>query len=271
MAAFYPFALSVFAAFIPDLEKFENMRRPWRIAIIIGGLIYSLILWHQQSLNITAGRHDQLEIVTRAVSESNRHADQRISEVRGDIQQDSQRSDERINAVRDDLKKTLVGMSGLISDTKSDIGSAISKVNKPDPPEHARLKFSLWGDNIPVNSQLLSTSLKPDADGVFVVDFNFSNTSSVSAVKIDFWINICDDCVYAKEPSDFDRPSGLDERIRHRFLAGTINPGASYQKTTIQVKPPKSSGSFEIGFRYSCETCGEIGELQKAKIVALPN
>src|ERR1035441_5305615 len=62
LAAFWPFAISVFAAFIPDLEKIDKMRPIWRIGIVAAGLMYSLILWHQQSVALDSSRHDQEHI-----------------------------------------------------------------------------------------------------------------------------------------------------------------------------------------------------------------
>lgn len=275
LAAFYPFAVSVFIAFIPDLERTKGMRRAWRIGIIAGGLLYSLILWHQQSVNLTASRHDQQQIVATAVNNSNEHSDQhsdtQIAGVKRDLAGVSKHSDQQIDSIRTDLKGSMVAVTGLISKTTGDLNSAIAKVGKPDPPERARLRFSLRGDgNVDVaKSPLVAYALKPDTAGVFSVDFTFQNVSQATASKIDFWISICTDCIYSAEPSNFEKPSGMNEHMRHRFLPGILNPGVTIETTTILVKPIKPLPWFDIAFKYSCETCGSISDPQTARILAL--
>src|ERR1017187_479362 len=58
LAAFCPFGISVFVAFIPAMEKSKRMRPLWRLLIVGIGLCYSMILWHQQTVNLFSSRND---------------------------------------------------------------------------------------------------------------------------------------------------------------------------------------------------------------------
>jgi hypothetical protein len=70
--AWFPLAISVFAAFIPDLEKWGKQAMvTWRVAIVVLGLAWSWTLWHYQALTIEASRLDQ----TRLLESANRHTD----------------------------------------------------------------------------------------------------------------------------------------------------------------------------------------------------
>ena len=62
-------------------------------------------------------------------------------------------------------------------------------------------------------------------------------------------------CSFAKEPAGFEKVAGSDDRVRHRIVS-LLNPGVSFEKTTIVVKSAPTDGYFQIAFRYSCKTCG---------------
>jgi hypothetical protein len=123
VAAFFPFPASVFIAFLPDMERAEKMRPVWRGVIVVGGLAYSLVLWHQQSVNVAASRREQAEIVSSAVDRSNQHADKQIEGVRTGLKQGlkevSDHSDQQITTVKDQVREQL---SKLYSKTTSGLG-----------------------------------------------------------------------------------------------------------------------------------------------------
>jgi hypothetical protein len=155
--------------------------------------------------------------------------------------------------------------------TEAELNASIGKVGKADPPERAKLQFSLWPvPNTNVNP-LTVIPLTPDAEGVVSVDFSFTNTFAAAAEKIDFWIEVCEACVFVKEPPNFDKPPGTMETVRHRLLLGILNPGTTFEKTTILVKPKESLNQFQIAFRYSCETCGAMSPAQAVRILLLPS
>ncbi len=113
------------------------MRRAWRIGIIAGGLIYSLILWHQQSLTIAAGRKDQKEIVENAVDQSNRHSDQhsegQTAELRRELREATTHSDGEIKTLSKTLDSTTTTVLGAFSKTAEDLHNSIEQVRPVQP------------------------------------------------------------------------------------------------------------------------------------------
>jgi hypothetical protein len=262
--ALVPVALSILIAFVPDLRSAHVL---WRIAIVGVGLVWSVLLWKQQMLADKA----QSDAFAKAIADANRHTDQQIGKVANKVDESAKHSDEQIGSVKSDFHASMANATGLISKMSNDINSAIEKVGKPAPPELAQLKFSLFGDgkHLSVDSPLIVYPLKPDNDGVFTVGFIFTNTSGVTASQIDFWVYICDSCVFAKEPDGFDKPPGSDEHARHRIVQ-SINPGASFQKSTFLLKTSSAMPWFDMGFRYSCQTCGPMRkDIQTVRILVL--
>jgi hypothetical protein len=209
------------------------------------------------------------QIVTEAVHEASNHTDEQIGIVRTDLKDATQHSDQQINSIRNDFKGSMVAVTGLISKTANDLSSEISKVNKLEPPERPVLQFTLWGDGKSASLPLTVYPLKANKDGTFGVDFSFTNTSEALASKVDFWVQVCDGCTYSKETPGFDRPAGLEEHVRHRFLPGIVNPGTSFEKTTVFVKTVRSLPWFDVEFRYTCETCGKVSDNQVMRILVL--
>lgn len=269
IAAFYPLAISVLAAFIPDLEKLERMRPIWRIGIIAGGLAYSIVLWHQQTISIESARSDRREAIADAVRSANEHSDKQIKDIRDDIRGVVQHSDGQIESVRKDVKNTTQEVAELLSKTSAALDSSIGKVGKPDPPVLAQLVFSLFDA---YEGEILKTdAMRPDKDGLFNIEFVIFNSSKTTAVHlVDTWIDICDQCEFAKEPNGYFRPSGLGSQTRYRQF-GILNPQTSTDKHVIAVKlkVPTKAQRFQVGWRYSCELCAKESE-QLATITVLP-
>jgi hypothetical protein len=235
--ALIPVALSIVIAFVPDLRR---AHMAWRIAIVALGLLWSVLLWRQQVLtdkeqSETLGRvvSNTRELVKEDLKKAADHSDQQISSIRTDLHNGEKHSDQQIVAV-----------TGLISQTTNDLSKKISKVNKPDPPERPKLKFSLWGGD---GKPYVAYAIKPDKEGTFAADVYFTNVAQAAASKIDVWIYICDDCIFVKEPSGFDKPNGMEETERHRLIMH-LNPGTSFEKTTLHVKLKKPVPWFDIAF-----------------------
>jgi len=243
-AAWFPFAVSVFAAFIPDFEKAERMRPVWRIGIIVLGLVYSVILWDQQSVNISAARHDQEETIRK----SSDHADQKFNELQQHLDSETSKSTSQIKGVKD-------GLSDLMDKMQSNLGQRIGEVGKPEPPELAKVEFSLWVDKEADFPKLMG-SIDPELDGTFRVYWTAKNTSGVIAEDLELWILICRDCAYTKEPEGFDRPQGMDEFTRHKVW-GSLNPGIATPKMETSLSLNQPYELFQLGFKYSCKSCGK--------------
>lgn len=267
LAAWIPFVLSLLLAFVPEHKMSTTKKVLWRTAVITVGFGWSVVLWHQQVIADSQAKHDQREMVNSAVSESNEHSDSQIASVRGDLK--GVKDD--VGGVKTDLRATSDNLSRLVSKSESDITENISKVGKPDPPEKVRLLFTLWPDDTQTPMPLLQKLLAPDADGVFTIDFSYQNESSTAANNMDVWIQICDLCEFAEEPAGFEKVKGSDERVRHRQIP-ILNPGVSFAKQTIKVKPKQKFLNFDIAFRYSCALCEAPSKTQQhAKILELPS
>jgi hypothetical protein len=257
LAAWIPFVLSILLAFVPEHNMSTKKKIAWRSSVIAVGFIWSVVLWHQQVIADKTARDDQTRIVTQAVTQSNEHSDQQISPVREDVKD--------IKKAAQKLDSRLADISKQVSQSESDISGSIAKVNKPEPPELARLQFSLF-DAEAKNIPKLVGAVQQDKDGNFPVDVMFTNITGTTAETIDIWIGVCDLCSYAVEPTGFDKPSGTAEQVRHMVIAA-LNPGTSWQKTTIIVKTTlKSPASLGLGFRYACKTCGKQEKPQQVSV-----
>lgn len=253
VVAWIPLVLSILIAFVPDLRRAHIS---WRAAIVAIGFIWSIFLWKQQYIALQTSRHDQEQAISKAVEKSNQHSDQKI----GEVQQD-------LAVAKSDLGGRIDKLPNLISKSESDLTASISKVGTARP-NYAQLQFSLFAtttDQMP----LLTESLDSGENGTLTVDFVVTNTSDSAATSGDLWVQICDECVFVKEPQGFDKPAGTTETIRHKSFPG-LNPGVTLEKMTIDFKMMKRFNSVDVSFRYSCATCGKLKTAQTAKILVLP-
>lgn len=253
-SAWFPFAVSVFAAFIPDFERAEKMRPVWRIGIVALGLAYSIVLWKQQGINLEAGKKDQDTVVRlannhtdKAVQGANDHTDTEIGMVRDDLKKVSKHSDEQVAGVRSDVKS----LADQFNKGASDLKDSISKVGKPDPPVRAQLSVRL------VQANAAQAALYADKDGVYAVPLSISNNSVTAVHEVDIWIDLCGVCEFVKEDGIFSRPTGLRDETRYIHLP-LLNPHISLATQTISLKMKTqvlNMQTFQVGFRYSCEAC----------------
>jgi hypothetical protein len=267
MVAWLPFALAVLVAFAPDLEKRVVASMIWRVAVILGGLCYSILLWHQQVQTGQAAKREREQLLGRAVAQSNTHSDEQIKGVRDDIKNVSDHSDKQIQDVRKDLRATTNTMVGVVARSSSDLSHKIDD-SKPLPPELARLQFSFLVTNI-TNFPLLIKSMSPNSENVYTVDFTVRNISKVMAKNGDLWVQICDQCSFAKEPGGFVKRDGSDIHVRHKNFQN-LNAGVLLEKMTVdvQIGPPYSS--FDTALDYACENCISSPKQQSLKVIRTP-
>lgn len=270
LAAWIPTVGSIVIAFVPEGQMTPIKKWVWRSAVVGMGFAWSVILWHQQVVMEEANASDQKAIVAAAVNKSNQHADEKIGEVQHDVQ--GVKTD--VGGVKSALKETADALSSMVSKSEKSITSGLAKVGKPEPPELAKVQFSLFPEESQINNlPILARSINQDKDGNIPVDVTFTNVSSTSADLVEIWITVCSICSFAVEPTGFDKPKGSDERMRHRQLPGLLNPGVTFEKTTIVVKPPLAMSppyTFELSFTYSCKTCGKQLPKQSVRVSVLP-
>jgi len=238
LAAWAPFLFSLIFALTPGRYMRRRIGVVLRLLIAGGGLLYSVILWHDRTLEDQATEFAERSAVTGAVSEANEHSDAKIEESMRDLEDKLQSLD-------------------------SSLGKNFQEL-KPVPPEHAQLQFSLF-DEASQKMPIVEQSIMPDENGVFSVDFVVTNVSDVPANSIDLWVQICDACVFAKEPQGFDKPAGEPDTVRHRTLP-SLNPGVSMEAMTLSFKTLKKFRSVTMTYRYSCATCGAFPKQQDVTI-----
>jgi len=248
LSAFIPFALTVLIAFIPDQSMNLIKKILWRTIVITAGIVFSVILWHQQVVTERMEARNQKAIV----SEANNHSDVQFNRVESEL-----------GNTKTNLSSRIDGLGGQIAKSDTDITGAIHKVIIP-PPAYANVQFTL-SDGSGVDNPFLTQTVQPDQEGTVSIDFLGVNRSDVPAKSLELWVQICDSCSFVKEPDRFEKMKGNLETIRHRSW-GLLNPGTATDVMTIKVKPPTKGSPFQIGFTYSCETCGKLKAKQLATI-----
>lgn len=251
VVAWIPAFLSILVAFIPDKELEVRMRIWWRTSVILGGVFYSVFLWHQQTLTDLATTASQNQAINAAVTRANAHSDEKFRTVTNEVsgvQKQVQAVGKQLNVQGVEYAKDLASATG-------NIDKAINTVGKPVPPPPAILTFSLWSPAATPTHPVLIQTVKPGKDGSFPVSFTVTNAGTTTAKSIDIWIQVCDVCSFAKGPAGFELPNGTDPHVRHRRI-GDLNPGVSFEKMTAFVKAPLLPPRFAVAFRYSCEDCG---------------
>lgn len=246
LAAWIPFAFSVLFAFVPSAKemKHEWTKWVWRSGVVVIGFAWSVMLWHQQDLIDQSSTNQISSAVGAAVQQANEHSDGKFGEAKRQI-------DELGSGLHKDIAQGL-------SQAEKDLGASIGKVGKPDPPEKAKLVFSLWSNNASYsNFPIESENLSPDANGIYHIQFVVKNDSSVAAQGIEVWVAICDSCEFAGEQKGFDHFAGMGERERHRSIP-SMNSGTNLlEGNELTVRPKLGPRQpFAVSFRSACNTCG---------------
>jgi hypothetical protein len=248
LVAWIPFTVSILIAFIPDKELRMSRRIAWRIGIIICGLVYSILLWHQLGLTEKLAAQDQKRLLSDAIDKSNQH------------------SDEKMGKLRDELKDAI---ADTVTKSTSRLTQDISKV-MPPVPEFAKLQFSFYVKDIE-HFPMLFESMRARENDTFPIEFFFKNAShAVAAEKGDIWLEICRACGYSSVPNRFSKLAESPEAVRHMTF-DVINHDIYYEPETVSVSIPSKYSRFTVSFKYACETCGP-GEnpAQELTVYVLP-
>jgi hypothetical protein len=266
LAAWIPFILSILFAFVPSGKEMKHqwIKWTWRGGVVVVGFFWSVMLWHQQDLSDQANAAQTKGALGSAVSQADDHADKQFKRVQ-----------DQVSDVKNDLKTTEDDITTRLDQSTSSINAGLGKVGKPDPPELAKLVFSLWKEPLKVaDFPILSTPIQQQDDQTIQADYYFRNVSNASADTIDVWIHICSICSFAKEPEGFDKPVGIDEQTRHRQF-GFLNGGVAFQKSTVLFKlnsqMPPTGMTVGLSFSYSCKTCGGVKSTNDLKLQIIPS
>ena len=139
LAAWIPFVLSILFAFVPSVKEMKHawIKWTWRSGVLAVGFFWSVMLWHQQDLTDQANSKQTQEAIQTAVTDANRHADEKI----GGVQH-------QVETLGTNLGETTKEISSQLGKTETDLTNTIGKVGKPEPPEPAKLEFSLWKEGM---------------------------------------------------------------------------------------------------------------------------
>jgi hypothetical protein len=243
LAAWIPFVLSTLIAFVPEHKMTKAKKAWWRTSVIAVGFAWSLVLWHQQLIADETARADQLAIVTKAVTQSNAHSDEKIGEVRQDVQ---------------GVKTDVLSVKQALSTSTSSLNESIGKVRLP-ASEKAAYEVSLWPATItewPIRRQSL-----PIVNGVVTFSFTIQIKGHM-AKQTRLWLRLCKGCKYAKEPSGFQNLTAHagkgDDPNERMLVVGDFLPNVAFTPVDVGVIPPVDQNFFLVGVLVGCENCDPV-------------
>jgi hypothetical protein len=265
-----PGVLAILIAFIPDLR---TQHMTLRLAIVAVGIIWSVLLWQKETLTDAAQVAALNSVVTNANAHSDAHSEAQTAQLRKELQAATIHSDERSDGQIETVNKRLGDTSTAVISAFSTMAEGLNKQIEgvhPGTPGIAKLTFCFWSQDI-AKWPILAQSVLPDPEGTSaLVDISFRNTSKETAKNVEFWLQVCDGCSFAKEPSGFEKFLGSSEQVRHRRI-GDLHPGVFFEKTSIEVGFNPAFSSFAVSFSYACDNCpfDSTDDNQKQSITVL--
>ena len=143
----------------------------------------------------------------------------------------------------------------------ANVKGELEKTQKALDPPKATLLFSFFpfktvrldADNT-TGEPVTDITLTPAADGILHVDFTVMNLTDVDALDGEMTLQICDTCKYAKEPVEFKKLPGQDERQRDKTFERILSKVVFYTLSAEIIAPP-GSRDVAIGMYFRCRTC----------------
>jgi hypothetical protein len=254
LAAWIPAAIGIVVAFVPDKDLERHMRLRWRFTVASFFVGWSVVLWHQQVLNDQASTGTNSALLTGAISKANQHSDEKFAGVQKDVG-DLGDKVETVNKQQIELAQDFAKATG-------DIKTNLGKVGKPDPPEPAKLRVSLWKDGQgKAQEPVESETVQQNPDGTVTAQFLVRNISNTGAQESDLWVMLCDSCTFAKEPDGFEKPAGTPEKERHIHMS-PLNPGVAFKVLSVTFKSEPTFPKYAMGFLLSCGNCGKMDPMK---------
>jgi hypothetical protein len=127
----------------------------------------------------------------------------------------------------------------------------------------AKIQFAFW----PVDARketLVSEMSAPLTDGIVTTQVTGKNTSPTQADNGQIWIQLCDGCRFAEEPSDSTAPPDDPTVRRKQFVA--LHAGTYFEPTTLKIIPPSGVSSFTIALKYACQECPPVDNAHPQKL-----
>src|ERR1035437_1146133 len=141
------------------------------------------------------------------------------------------------------------------------IVSLQSRLDKTIDPPRAKLIFSFEplkvikiDDTHTIGEAVTEKTLSLAADGSFHVEFTILNLTDVDAIDGEMTLQICDTCKFAKEPPEFTKLAGQDERQRHKTF-NRIHSQVQFYTLSADIIAPPGSRDVAVGMYFRCNTC----------------
>lgn len=259
-----PVFLGLVVILVPAKHEDEKGHMRWRYALGVLLILYGGLAWIQQSRAAKSSTVDREKAIKDTAAETSATVSKTVGQQYEDMITDLTM---QIQSLRDQLANQSKSFAIQLKQTETDVNGNISKVGTA-PVKYAQLQFMIFDVESP--TPRTSQTIGPDDNGIYTLDFTAKNISDTAAVSPEIWVHLCDHCVFAEEPSGFDRPQGLEEHSRHKQFQ-ILNPGVSMEKMTLKFKIVGGPFRYaDIGFDYSCASCGKMTDVQTIRNFILP-
>ena len=162
-------------------------------------------------------------------------------------------------------------MSGQIGDLKSEVKteglqkklSAVQaelqktqKAMAPGPKAELTFSFAPFQNGPPPSPAVPNKEVtaKLNSESVIHVQCSILNNSEVDALDVTINLFICDQCRFAKEPSEFTKLQGMSENIRYVHQP-VLHAHEFVRQIDLDIIPPAGVSQMQVGFNYRCNTC----------------
>ena len=156
------------------------------------------------------------------------------------------------------------------------IVSLQARLDKTLDPPRAKLAFSFAPIKV-VKVDATHTTGEPvtektiplSADGSVHVEFTILNLTNVDAMDGEMILQICDTCKFAKEPAEFTKLAGQDDRQRHKTF-DRIHSMVQFYTLSADIIAPPGSRDIAVGMNFRCDTCVRDTEPSRIMVHVAP-
>jgi hypothetical protein len=210
-------------------------------------------------------------------AEAARLSQQNVDGLKGQVKaaQDSQTENTKIFAKQfSELSKELGDLKTKVTtkELQDKIANLQSRLDKTLDPPRAKLLFSFApikvvriDDSRTTGEPITEKNIPVAADGSFHVDFTVINLTDVDAIDGEMTLQICDICKFAKEPPEFTRLAGEDERQRNKTFE-RIHSKVQFYTLSADVIAPPGSRDVALGMYFRCSTCIRDADAQRIMV-----
>ena len=151
------------------------------------------------------------------------------------------------------------------------IVSLQGRLDKALDPPRAKLAFSFAPIKVvrvdsthTTGEPVTEENLPLASDGSVHVEFTVLNLTNVDAIDGEMILQICDTCTVAKEPAEFTKLAGQDDRQRHKTF-DRIPSMVQFYTLSADIIAPPGSRDIAVGMNFRCNTC--VRETEPSRIM----